>query len=114
MKNLIKLEDAAFFALSLFMFSHLDCSWWWYAAFILAPDIGMVGYLVNTSLGAMLYNLFHHRGIAIIFIIAGILTQNFYLEFTGVILLSHASLDRMLGFGLKYPDDFKHTHLDEV
>ncbi|MCL4805949.1 MAG: DUF4260 family protein, partial [Anaerolineae bacterium] len=31
-----------------------------------------------------------------------------------LIWLAHIGLDRMLGFGLKYPDAFRHTHLDEV
>jgi hypothetical protein len=26
-------------------------------------------------------------------------------------LLGHSSFDRVLGYGLKYDDDFKHTHL---
>jgi len=114
MKIVIKLEDAAFFALSLFFFSQLNVSWWWYAIFILAPDIGMIGYAMNKSLGAQLYNLFHHRGLAIIILLTGWGMYNFYLEFTGIILLSHASLDRVFGYGLKYSDDFKHTHLDEL
>ena len=28
--------------------------------------------------------------------------------------LSHLSLDRMLGFGLKYPMHFRDTHLERV
>ena len=33
---------------------------------------------------------------------------------SGVVLFSHASLDRIVGYGLKYGDDFKHTHLQEI
>lgn len=29
----------------------------------------------------------------------------------GVILFAHSSLDRVFDYGLKYKDDFKHTHL---
>lgn len=32
----------------------------------------------------------------------------------GVILFAHASMDRIFGYGLKYADDFKHTHLQEI
>jgi len=29
----------------------------------------------------------------------------------GLLLVAHSSFDRMLGYGLKFPDDFKHTSL---
>jgi hypothetical protein len=32
----------------------------------------------------------------------------------GLIWLAHLGLDRMLGFGLKYPTFFKDTHLQHV
>jgi hypothetical protein len=31
----------------------------------------------------------------------------------GTIWLGHIGLDRMLTFGLKYPDNFQHTHLSK-
>ncbi len=114
MKNLIKLEDLAFFGLSLYYYQQMGISWWWFFLFILTPDIGMLGYLFDQKTGAHLYNVFHHRGIAILLVLAGWLMGNFYLEFAGIILFSHASLDRIFNYGLKYPDGFKHTHLDEL
>ena len=36
------------------------------------------------------------------------------LEAAGVIWFSHIALDRLLGFGLKYPGAFKDTHLQHV
>ena len=111
MKNLIKLEEAALFALAYFLFIRVADSHGWFWALILAPDIGMIGYLVNTRIGAISYNLFHHRGLAVVLAAIG-----FWLGFTvlvsaGLILLAHASLDRLFGYGLKYPDSFKNTHL---
>jgi hypothetical protein len=35
-------------------------------------------------------------------------------ELIGVILFSHSSLDRMLGYGLKFEKGFKFTHLGEI
>jgi hypothetical protein len=32
-------------------------------------------------------------------------------QLAGLIMIAHISMDRALGFGLKYPDDFGHTHL---
>lgn len=36
------------------------------------------------------------------------------LLFAGIILFSHASMDRMLGFGLKYEKGFRYTHLGDL
>lgn len=99
------------FALSIWFFSFTDFAWWWYLALILVPDIGMIGYAVNTQLGAITYNSFHHKGIAIVIWIIGIQLSLPWMELSGIILFGHASMDRVFGYGLKYPDHFKHTHL---
>lgn len=36
------------------------------------------------------------------------------LQRTGVILLGHSSLDRVLGYGLKHSDSFQNTHLGVI
>jgi hypothetical protein len=33
------------------------------------------------------------------------------LQLAGLILFGHSSMDRVLGYGLKYSDSFQHTHL---
>ena len=111
MKNLIKLEEVAIFGLSLFMYTQLPYGWGLYALLILAPDISMLGYLVNTAVGAAAYNTFHHRGIALLVWGVGYWLGATVFMLIGVILFSHASLDRIFGYGLKFSDDFKRTHL---
>ncbi len=121
MKTLLKLEEAAQFLLCLFLLFKLDSEWWWYLLLVLGPDIGMLGYLVNARIGAVTYNLFHHKGIALLpfafalcmslpdthmgdrYFAAGVLTS--------IILFGHSSMDRMFGYGLKFGDHFQHTHL---
>jgi len=102
------------FILSIYLFSLLDYKWWIFLALILAPDIGMIGYAVNTRLGALTYNLFHHKGIAIIVGFAGYWWSIPEMQLAGIILFGHASMDRMMGYGLKFPDSFKHTHLGNI
>lgn len=114
MKTLLKLEEAAELGLSLWLFSTLDIAWWVYLLFLLTPDIGMLGYLVNPKAGSLLYNLFHHKGVAIVLLIAGLASNLSWLAFAGTLLLGHAALDRVLGYGLKYSDNFGHTHLGWV
>ena len=102
------------FGLSIYLFNQLDFAWWWYLALILTPDIGMLGYLINTRVGATTYNLFHHKGVAVILLVLGWYLQFEALSLTGIILFGHASLDRIMGYGLKYPDSFKNTHLGQL
>jgi hypothetical protein len=71
----------------------------------------MLGYLVNTKIGAVTYNLFHHKAVAGILIILGIILTNNYLILVGLLFLAHSSFDRILGYGLKYRDNFKHTNI---
>jgi hypothetical protein len=112
MKNLLNAEEAALLALAVFLNqTTLPFAWWWYWALFLAPDISMIGYMVNTRVGAVLYNAAHHKGIAVLCYFLGWLLASPVWQFTGLLLLGHSAFDRILGYGLKYPDHFKHTHL---
>jgi hypothetical protein len=114
MKNLIKLEELAMFGFSIFLFSLMDFAWWWYLVLILAPDIGMIGYAFGTKVGSFTYNLTHHKAVALAVLSAGWVMENEWTLLIGIILFGHSSLDRILGYGLKYDDDFKHTHLGRM
>ena len=114
MKNMLKLEELFLFGLALFLFSGLDYGWGWYALLFFTPDLSMLGYLVNPRFGSWTYNLIHHKGLAVSFYIWGYLTLNPALMFAGTILLGHSSFDRVLGYGLKYPDAFQNTHLGRI
>ncbi|MDQ2693444.1 MAG: DUF4260 domain-containing protein [Chloroflexota bacterium] len=114
MKNLLKLEEFLLFGLSLFLFSQLDYGWAWYALLFLAPDLSMLGYLMSPQVGAWTYNLVHHKGLAVALYILGTLLTVPWLMFAGILLLGHSSLDRVFGYGLKYPDSFQNTHLGSI
>lgn len=115
MKNTIKLEEAAMLLLSIYLFyTQLHFSGWVFWALFLLPDIGMLGYAVNTRAGAVTYNLFHHKGIALLIYIAGVSMSSEALQLAGLVLFGHSSFDRMLGYGLKYDDDFSNTHLGKI
>ena len=111
MKTQIKLEEVAMFSFSIYLFALTTFSWWMFPALILLPDVGMIGYMINTKIGAITYNLTHHKGIAIFALLLGWHFDLSYLALAGIILFGHASMDRIFGYGLKYSDNFKHTHL---
>jgi len=113
MKNIIRSEEAIIALASIyFLYQYnLGLSVWIWIPLFLSPDISMLGYLVNARVGAFTYNLFHHRGIALLLAFAGYFTHTPMMLTIGILLFAHSSLDRMLDYGLKYADDFKHTHL---
>ena len=114
MKFTLQLEEFALLILGVFAFSQLNFSWWWFLVLFFAPDFGMIGYLFNRKIGAITYNIFHHRGIAHLIWFAGFYLKDELFQLIGVILFSHAAFDRILGYGLKTQKGFKFTHLGEI
>jgi hypothetical protein len=74
----------------------------------------MLAYLGGPRIGAFGYNFVHHKGLAISLFVLGVLLGNPLLQLAGIIFFGHSSLDRVLGYGLKYPDSFQHTHLGMI
>jgi hypothetical protein len=114
MKNIIRIEEAAMFLLSIYLFAQLHFAWWWFPALILLPDLSMVGYLINNKIGAVCYDFVHHKAVAILLYILGLHFNNETLQLAGLILFGHSSMDRMMGYGLKYFEGFKFTHLGVI
>lgn len=110
------MEEAGQLALGIFGLHqlHLTISWWFWIILFLSPDISMLGYLINTKLGAVTYNLFHHKLLAIGMLALGHFFSNHWFALSGWLLFAHASFDRMMGYGLKYSDSFQHTHLGMI
>ena len=114
MKNLLKLEELFMFGFSIFLFSKLDFAWWWYPLFLFVPDFSMIGYLISPKVGAMTYNFIHHKALGISILVVGIILTSAPLQFAGLILFGHSSMDRVLGYGLKHSDSFQNTHLGVI
>ncbi|WP_281634620.1 DUF4260 domain-containing protein [Flavobacterium luteolum] len=114
MKTVLKLEEVALFILGIFLFNRLNYEWWWFLALILSPDLSMIGYAFGNKTGALLYNIFHHKGIALLIYGLGCYLSIESIQLTGIILFSHSAMDRVFGYGLKYEKGFKYTHLGEI
>jgi len=107
-------EGAAIFLLALFFYQQGHFHWWLFALLFLAPDLFMLGYLANVKLGAALYNLVHTLVGPLCFFVAAWVLPAPQLMPYALIWLAHLGFDRMLGFGLKYPTQFRDTHLQHV
>lgn len=114
MKRIIQLEEVAMLGISIYSLYFLKVEWWIYPLLLLGPDISMLGYVAGNKTGAVSYNFFHHKGIAIAIFLIGFINQTYPLEVTGLILFGHSSMDRMLGYGLKYFTGFSFTHLGQI
>ena len=114
MKYSLKVEELFMFGLSIYVFSTLNFAWWWYPVLLFTPDLSMLGYVINPRVGALTYNFVHLKALGITVYMAGAIVANPLLQLAGLILFGHSSLDRVMGYGLKYPDSFQHTHLGMI
>lgn len=114
MKITLKTEEFLKLVVALLMLPETGYSYWIFLAWLLAPDISMVGYLAGNKAGAFLYNLAHHQGIALAVCLAGYWSYSPALLFAGLVMFAHSSMDRIFGFGLKYETGFNHTHLGVI
>ena len=114
MKNFTRLEELFLALLAFYLFLSIPIAWWWFFVLLLVPDLSMVGYILGPGSGAVVYNVVHHRGVSVSLFIAGGLLGAPWLQAVGLVLFGHSSLDRVLGYGLKYMDSFRHTHLGMI
>lgn len=93
-------------------------AWWWVilAAFLVF-DLSMLGYVRSAAAGSMSYNLVHNYAFPALVGLTALVTQpSFPVASTAAGVLAcawafHVGVDRALGYGLKMPDAFRHTHL---
>lgn len=111
MNIIIKIEEIAKFILAYILTMYIGFAWWVFLVWLFVPDLSMIGYTINTKVGAWLYNLFHHQALSIAVGLSGIFLGSLELQLAGLVLFGHSAFDRSLGYGLKYNDDFKNTHL---
>lgn len=114
MKTLIKIEELFLVTLAFYLFLNLNYAWWWFLILFFAPDLSMIGYLVSPQVGAFTYDFIHHKGTAVALFVLGSFFHLQWAQAAGLIILAHSSFDRILGYGLKYPDSFQHTHLGRI
>lgn len=113
-KVLLHVEGLAVFAFSLYFYWLNNLSWLLFLLLILAPDLSMAGYMINNRIGALIYNIFHTYTLSLLTVLLGWLLSAPLVLAVGLILTAHIGMDRMAGYGLKFPSDFKHNHLNQM
>jgi hypothetical protein len=107
---LLRLEGALALALALVTYVRIDGSWWLFLALILAPDLALLGYVRSPAVGAWAYNLAHTYIAPLLLAAAGFGLGMPYLVPVAAIWVAHIGVDRLFGFGLKYPTHQKDQH----
>ena len=111
-RHWLRIEGLVALIFAAVLFARLDYSWALFAMLFLAPDLSFAGYLAGPRAGAVAYNMLHSH--------AGPLLLGIVLQWTGqslaipLIWVAHVGFDRALGYGLKYPTGFSHTHLGRI
>lgn len=87
--------------------------WWTFAVFFLAPDLSLLGYAAKSwpRFAAALYNAAHTYVLPLLLALAAAKAGWRIGELAAAVWLAHIAFDRLLGFGLKYPESFKQTHI---
>lgn len=94
--------------------------WWFPLALFLVFDLSMAGYLRSPASGAAWYNAVHTytwpAALGVVALLANAVApaEATWLALVALAWAFHVGVDRMLGYGLKLPDAFTHTHLGTI
>jgi len=106
------LEGGAELAAAIIGYWLLGGGWLMFVVLLLVPDLSIGGYLAGNRIGAMTYNTVHtYLAPAALGLVAWALHAPAWVPLIALIWAAHIGMDRVLGFGLKYPAGFKPTHL---
>lgn len=111
---ILRFDGLAIAALTALLYTRTGASWWLFAGLWLLPDLSMLGYLAGPFWGARIYNSIHAYATPVTLGFCALLLHAYVLLPVAIIWMNHIAVDRLLGFGLKYPQGFIHTHLGNL
>ena len=111
---LLRAEGAALLLTSVMLYWVSGGSWLLFALLLLVPDLSMLGYLAGSRVGATVYNVFHAYPLPAALGAFGLLGGSPLALAVALVWFAHIGMDRLVGYGLKYPTEFKDTHLGRV
>lgn len=112
--KLMRFEFLVIWLISMYVYFSSGFSIWLFLLLLFTPDISIVFYKINNRVGGIAYNIIHTYIIPVILLfISMIFLNGAVLKSLCIIWISHISMDRFLGYGLKY-DSFKETHIQRL
>lgn len=111
---LLRAEGAILLGAATLLYWDVSGTWLLFALTFFVPDLAIAGYLAGPHIGALAYNAFHTTSLAMAVAVFGVIADQRLAVLIGLIWLAHIGFDRLLGYGLKYPEGFRHTHLSRA
>ena len=109
------LNGLALFIGAVIAYSIFSGDWLAFILLLLVPDLSALGYMVNSTIGAWMYNIVHSYVLAIIVMFAGYALGMDSVISIGLILMAHIGMDQAAGYGYKYADaEFSDTHVKRI
>ncbi|HYC06721.1 MAG TPA: DUF4260 domain-containing protein [Candidatus Binatia bacterium] len=110
----LRAEGLPLFVAGVAIYATLGGPWLAFIPLLLAPDLSVIGFARDARLGATTYNAAHNLVTGGVVLGLGLWLGLGWLAIGGSILLAHIGMDRLAGYGLKYPTTFKDTHFQHV
>ena len=111
---LLRMEGTAVLLASMVAYGYLGYSWWVFALLLLWPDLSFIAYAIDKRVGSVVYNIVHSYPLPLLLAGASLFfSWPIGLQFA-LIWLAHIGMDRLFGYGLKYPAEFKTTHMSNI
>ncbi len=111
---LLRLEGLTVFVAAVALYASQQGNAWLFALLLLAPDVSALGYAASPRVGATTYNMVHTIIFPAVLMALSLAAGVPALGQVALIVFAHIGMDRMMGYGLKYPTAFKDTHLGRV
>ena len=112
-RQFLRAEGLAALLVALAVYFTVDGPIWMLIALILAPDLSMVGYFAGPRIGSLTYNVVHTYVVPLALGGVGVWVDAPLAIQIAAIWTGHIGLDRLFGYGLKFPTGFKDTHLSK-
>ena len=110
----LRIEGLVIAVLAAILYGRTGASWWLFAALWLTPDLSMLGYLGGPRWGSYCYNVVHSYLLPAVLAAAALFAPKAGLLPFALLWFNHIGVDRLLGYGLKYPVGFGATHLSRL
>ena len=113
-RSWLRLEGLAAFVIGVALFGASGGNWLFLIPLLLLPDVSAIGYLAGPRIGAFTYNVVHNWVPGFVTLGIGAWLASPEITLAAAILIAHVGMDRAVGYGLKLPSSFHHTHLGRM
>lgn len=109
-----RLEAIFIAAAAVIAYAYLHGDGLFFILLLFVPDVSMIGYVANPRVGSVIYDAAHTYFVPAVLLAVGLALESLVAAQIALIWITHIGIDRLLGFGLKYPTAFKETHLQRI